>query len=425
MGILLKNGKLLIKDELVEKDLLIEEKYIQKIDIDIEEEGHQVIDLDGKFIAPGFVDMHVHLREPGYSEKETVKTGTMAAARGGYTTICAMPNVNPTPDDLKGVMSILSIIEKDALVKVKTYSAITKKITSNNELVDMNEVKDYVCGFTNDGYGVQDTKQMYEAMTNAYKYETLIAAHCEDEGLLYGGYVHKGIRNEKEGWLGISSLSESIQIARDSLIAEETNAKYHVCHISTKEGVRIVREAKKRGVNISAEVTPHHLLLTEFDVDGTNFKMNPPLRGLDDKYALIQGLIDGTIDCVATDHAPHTEDEKGKGLENAPFGVVGLETAFPLLYTNLVKTNIATLSDIIKWFSLNPAKRLNLEVGKITEGRIADITVIDLHKKQAIDKNTFFTKGRNTPFDKWVCQGWPYMTIVDGKIVYKDGVINE
>ncbi len=425
MGLLLKNGKLLQKDSLIDKDILIEGSNISVIADEIETANHTVIDLEGKFVTPGFIDMHVHLREPGFSEKETILTGTSAAARGGYTTICAMPNVNPTPDDLEGVERILELIKKDAKIKVMTYGAITKNITSTNDLVNMEELKDKVCGFTNDGYGIQGTRQMYEAMTQAYKYETLIAAHCEDEDLLFDGYVHKGIRSEKEGWLGMTSLSESIQIARDSLIAEETNAKYHVCHISTKEGVRIVRDAKERGVNISAEVTPHHLLLTEFDVENTNFKMNPPVRGLDDKYALVSGLLDGTIDCIATDHAPHTEQEKGKSFEKAPFGIVGLETAFPLIYTHFVKTNIASLSDIVKWFSLNPAKRLNIQQGKLVEGRVADITVVDLHTKKAINKDEFFSKGRNTPFDKWVCQGWPVMTIVDGTIVYKDGEIIE
>ncbi len=426
MGILLKNGKILDGNFLITKDILIEGSNIMEIKDDIHQENHQVFDLKGYFISPGFVDMHVHLREPGFEHKETIRTGTMAAARGGYTTICAMPNTNPTPDTIEDLKSIHSLIEKNAFINVLTYGAITKKLKDEgNDLVDFDALHQYVCGFTNDGYGVQSAKQMYEAMNLAYKYESLIAAHCEDEDLLYNGFVHKGIRSDKEGWRGLTSLSESIQIARDALISEETNCRYHVCHISTKEGVRIVRDAKLRGVNISAEVTPHHLLLTEFDVDNSNFKMNPPVRGIDDKYALISGLLDGTIDCVATDHAPHTQDEKEKGMEESPFGVIGLETAFPLLYTNLVKTNIATLNDIVNWFSLNPAKLLNLELGRLVEGRIADITVIDLNTKKAIDKNTFFSKGRNTPFDKWVCQGWPVMTISRGKIVYKDGKIYE
>ena len=364
--------------------------------------------------------MHVHLREPGNPEKETIKTGTKAAARGGYTLICAMPNTNPTPDNIDNLKALLKIIKKDAIVKVLPYAPITINQKHDASLVDMDSLKNYVCGFSNDGFGIQSTRQMYEAMKKAHRYETLIAAHCEDEEILYGGYVHKGIRAIEEGWNGITSLSESIQIARDTLIAEETNAKYHICHISTKERVRIVRDAKLRGVNVTCEVTPHHLLLTEFDVRNSNFKMNPPVRGIDDKYSLISGLLDGTIDCIVTDHAPHTSLEKSKGLEEAPFGIVGLETAFPLIYTNLVKTNIAKLSDIVKWFSLNPAKRLNLGYGILVEGRIADLTIIDLHTKKMIDKNKFYSKGKNTPFDKWTCEGWPVMTLVNGKIVYKD-----
>ncbi len=418
---LLKNCRILKGEDLIKKDILIEDGIITKIEDEIELENTETIDINNQFVSPGFIDMHVHLREPGFERKETIETGTKAAARGGYTLVCAMPNTNPVPDSLETVNHILKLIEDNAVIKVLPYAAISRGIKHGSELVDMEALKDKVCGFTNDGFGIQSTKQMYYTMKNAHKYETLIAAHCEDEELLFGGYVHKGRRAQTKGWDGMTSLTESIQIARDSLIAEETNARYHVCHISTKEGVRIVREAKKRGVNISAEVTPHHLLLTEFDVENTNFKMNPPVRGLDDKYALISGLLDGTIDCIATDHAPHTQEEKEKGFKQAPFGIVGLETAFPLIYTHFVKTNMASLKDIVKWFSLNPARRLNLEYGPIHVGRKADITVIDLSTKKAIDSNTFFSKGKNTPFNKVEAYGWPVLTMVDGKIVYKDG----
>ena len=425
MGILLQNGQLLEKNKLLKRDLLIEDEIITEISDYIIEEGHQVINCENLFISPGLIDMHVHLREPGYEDKETITTGTKAAAKGGYTTVCAMPNTKPAPDSIETLEEILDLINEKALIKVLPYATITQGQLHNSPIVDMEKLSDKVCGFSNDGYGIQSTKQMFEAMKYAHKYETLIAAHCEDEEILYDGYVHKGVRALQEGWDGITSLSESIQIARDTLIAEETKAKYHICHISTKEGVRIVRDAKKRGVNVTCEVTPHHLLLTEFDVRDTNFKMNPPVRGMDDKYALIKGLTDGTIDMVCTDHAPHTELEKGKGMKDAPFGIVGLETAFPLIYTNLVRTGIATLSDIIKWFSLNPAKRLNLPYGRLIKGRVADITIIDLNNSKRINKNDFASKGKNTPFDQWECFGWPVTTIVNGKIVYKDGVFNE
>lgn len=420
MGILLKNGLILDKNNLVEKDVLIIDNIIEKIEENIDEDMHQVIDVSNQFISPGLIDMHVHLREPGFEHKETIETGTKAAAKGGYTLVCAMPNTKPAPDNIDTLNEIIKRIEETAVIKVLPYATITKEQKNNSELVDMNAMKDKVCGFSNDGYGIQSTKEMYEAMQKAERYETLIAAHCEDEEILYNGYVHKGKKADKEGWRGITSLSESIQISRDVLIAEETNSKYHVCHISTKEGVRLVRDAKKRGVNVTCEVTPHHLLLTESDVIDGNTKMNPPVREVSDKYALISGLLDGTIDMIATDHAPHTEVEKEKGLESSPFGIVGLETAFPLIYTNFVETGIATLQDLMKWFVYNPAKRLNLDYSKLVQGRIADITVIDLNKQKMIDRTKFVSKGKNTPFDGWVCKGWPVLTIVEGKIVYKE-----
>ena len=425
MKTLLKDCLILKGEELVQKDILLSNGKIEKIRDYIEETNYKVIDIARRFVSPGLIDMHVHLREPGFENKETIYTGTMAGARGGYTLVCAMPNTRPVPDSVEKIDDMLSLIKKSAVINVLPYAAISKGIKAGADLVDMESLKDKVCGFTNDGYGIQSTKQMYEAMHNAHRYETLIAAHCEDEEIIYGGYVHKGKRSKDEGIPGITSLSESIQIARDVLIAEDAKSRYHVCHISTKEGVRIIREAKKLGVDVSAEVTPHHLLLTEFDVKDTNYKMNPPVRGLDDKYALISGLLDGTIDCVATDHAPHTFEEKSRGMKDAPFGVVGLETAFPLLYTHFVKTNMATLRELINWMSLNPARRLNLEYGKLVEGRIADITVIDLNMKKTIDKETFLSKGKNTPFNGIECYGWPVITMVNGVIVYKDGDLYE
>lgn len=425
MGLLLKNGQVLWRKELVQKDILIEQDIISKIEDEIDEEEHEIILCDNLFISPGFIDMHVHLREPGYENKETIVTGTKAAAKGGYTLVCAMPNTKPAPDNMDTLNHILDLIKEKALIKVLPYATITEGQKNSSPLVDMNAMKDKVCGFSNDGYGIQSTKQMYDAMKQAHLHETLIAAHCEDEEILFGGYVHKGNKAVREGWDGITSLSESIQIARDTLIAEETKAAYHVCHISTKEGVRIVRDAKKRGVNVTAEVTPHHLLLTENDVLDSNTKMNPPVREIKDKYALISGLLDGTIDMIATDHAPHTETEKQKGLKEAPFGIVGLETAFPLIYTNFVETGIASLEDAIKWFSYNPAKRLNLGYGKLLEGRVADLTILDLNTEKPINKNEFVSKGKNTPFHNWVCKGWPVYTIVNGNIIYKEGEFNE
>jgi dihydroorotase len=425
MGLLLQNGQVLQGNDLVYRDVLIEGTRISLIEKDIPESNHTLVDCKGQFISPGFIDLHVHLREPGYEHKETIDTGTKAALKGGYTLICAMPNTNPSPDTMESLQHILDLIKKNAHTKVLPYARITQGDSTESPLVDMEQMADLVCGFSNDGFGIQSTKQMYYAMQKANQYESLIAAHCEDEELLFDGYVHKGLRSEQKGWNGMTSLTESLQIARDSLIAEETKARYHVCHISTKESVRIVKEAKKNGVDISAEVTPHHLLLTELEVQDTSFKMNPPLRGLDDKYALIKGLMDGTIDMIATDHAPHTEDEKGKGMKQAPFGIVGLETAFPLIYTHFVRSGLVHLKDLVKWFSYNPAKRLNMAYGKLVEGRTADITIIDLNTEKTIDKNQFVSKGKNTPFHGWKCYGWPSITIVDGVIKYKDGAFYE
>ena len=419
MRTLLKNG-IVIREQNEWLDVLIDDGIIIDLLPSISDQDASVIDCTKMTIAPGFIDMHMHLREPGFEHKETIATGTKAAARGGYTTICPMPNTKPVCDNLKQLNAFMNKVKTDACVHVLPYASITTSLSDHGEIVDMEALIDQVAGFSNDGVGIQAADLMYKAMQKASSLEALIAAHCEDEKLLFGGIVHKGVRSESNGWMAMTSLPETLQIARDILIAEETNARYHVCHISTKEGVRIVREAKERNQKVTCEVTPHHLLLENRDVDNSNFKMNPPLRGVDDKYALIQALIEGTIDCVATDHAPHAPSEKAQGMEKAPFGVVGLETAFPLIYTNLVRTRMASLQQAIAWFSLNPAKILNLEAGRIVKGRVADLVILDLNKKRKIDKNTFFSKGRNTPFDGWECSGWPVMTLVEGKVAFQD-----
>ncbi|MDD3113262.1 MAG: dihydroorotase [Candidatus Izemoplasmatales bacterium] len=419
MRTLLKNG-IVIREQNEWLDVLIDDGIIIDLLPSISDQDASVIDCTKMTIAPGFIDMHMHLREPGFEHKETIATGTKAAARGGYTTICPMPNTKPVCDNLKQLNAFMNKVKTDACVHVLPYASITTSLSDHGEIVDMEALIDQVAGFSNDGVGIQAADLMYKAMQKASSLEALIAAHCEDEKLLFGGIVHKGVRSESNGWMAMTSLPETLQIARDILIAEETNARYHVCHISTKEGVRIVREAKERNQKVTCEVTPHHLLLENRDVDNSDFKMNPPLRGVDDKYALIQALIEGTIDCVATDHAPHAPSEKAQGMEKAPFGVVGLETAFPLIYTNLVRTRMASLQQAIAWFSLNPAKILNLEAGRIVKGRVADLVILDLNKKRKIDKNTFFSKGRNTPFDGWECSGWPVMTLVEGKVAFQD-----
>lgn len=413
------------KDNTLEKcELLIEGDRIQKIAASISTEAEKVIDCEGKLVLPGFIDVHIHLREPGGEHKETIATGTMAAARGGYTTVCSMPNTNPVPDSSEEVEKLLNRIKEDARIRVLPYAAITKGLLGE-ERTNIKELSKLgVFAFTDDGVGIQTAGQMLEAMKEAAASDMAIVAHCEDNSILYGGVVHKGNASERLNLPGIVSACESVQIARDVLLAEEANCHYHVCHVSTKESVRVIRDAKKAGINVTAEVTPHHLLLTEDDVKDhdADFKMNPPLRSKADRDALLEGLLDGTIDFVATDHAPHAEEEKVLGMLEAPFGIVGLETAFPLLYTHLVKTNKMTLEQLVNAFTRKPAEVFKLPYGLLEENAIADITLVDLENECTIDKNKFYSKGKNTPFQGWQVYGNPVLTIASGKIVYKEGL---
>lgn len=407
--------------------ILIEDGKISRISTEaITEEADRIIDGEGKLVTPGFIDVHIHLREPGGEHKETIKTGTMAAARGGYTTVCPMPNTNPVPDNKEEVANLFERIEKDAVVRVLPYGAITKGLLGE-ERTDITELAEAgVFAFTDDGVGIQTAGQMLEAMQQAAANKKAIVAHCEDNSLLYGGVAHKGDVSERLNLPGIYSASESVHIARDVLLAETANCHYHVCHVSTKESVRVIRDAKKAGIKVTAEVSPHHLLLTEDDIleDDADFKMNPPLRAKADRDALLEGLLDGTIDFVATDHAPHAKDEKDLGFLKAPFGIVGLETAFPLLYTHLVKIGKMSLEQLVNDFTKHPAETFDLPYGVLEEGAIADIALIDLEKEETIDKSTFYSKGKNTPFDGWKVSGIPVMTIFEGKVVY-EGETNE
>ncbi|MFV0425168.1 MAG: dihydroorotase [Bacilli bacterium] len=415
---ILRNCLIVNGNDLILRDIRINGKYIAEINESIINlDGSAEIDLKRKLVSPGFIDMHTHLREPGYEHKETIKTGTKSAAAGGYTLVCAMPNTNPIMDSLEKISKFNQKVANDAIVKVKTFGAITKSFMED-ELVDIKNINSHVCGFSNDGVGVQSAKVMYNAMKEVESCEGFISAHCEEESILFNGYVHAGEKSEKEGWRGIMSLTESLQVARDILISETTNCRYHVCHISTLESVELIRNAKLKGSKVSCEVTPHHLLLTDLDVENSNFKMNPPVRSKKDKHALIEGLLDGTIEVIATDHAPHTDEEKELGLEKSPFGIVGLETAFALIYTSFVRTNMASIRQCIEWFSVNPAKILNLEYGHIHQNRVADLTVIDLDTPRVIDVNNFYSKGKNSPFNGIECYGFPVMTIVNGEIVY-------
>jgi dihydroorotase len=402
-------------------DILIKEGKIEAIDKEIPSTSEQTIDAKGLLLSPGFIDLHVHLREPGGEKKETIETGTRAAAKGGFTTIAAMPNTRPVPDNPEMLNWMKKRIAESAVVRVLPYASITKR-ELGEELTNFGELKEAgAFAFTDDGVGVQSAGLMFEAMNKAAELNMTIVAHCEENTLINKGYVHEGTFSKENGLRGIPAICESVHIARDVLIAEAAGCHYHVCHISTKESVRIVRDAKRAGINVTAEVTPHHLLLSDRDITNfdANYKMNPPLRGEEDRLALIEGLLDGTIDFIATDHAPHTQEEKAEGMELAPFGIVGLETAFPLLYTNLVKKEIITLNQLIECMTRKPAEAFNLPFGKIEVGATADLVFIDLNKEAEIKTVGFLSKGKNTPFAGWNCQGWPVMTMVEGNIVWK------
>ncbi|MFU0790879.1 dihydroorotase [Virgibacillus proomii] len=420
---LLKNvNSLLTTGELVVRDILIEDGKFKRMDGEINEAADEIIHGSGKLAVPGFIDVHVHLREPGGEHKETIKTGTKAAARGGYTTVCTMPNTNPVPDNVAKIQALQEKIKQDADIRVLPYASITKQLCGD-QLTDISALANQgVFAFTDDGVGIQSAHMMFEAMKLAKANHKAIVAHCEDNSLVYGGVIHDGEVSKRLKLPGIPSVSESVQIARDVLLAEATGCHYHVCHVSTKESVRVIRNAKKAGIHVTAEVTPHHLLLNEEAIatDDTNYKMNPPLRAKEDQVALLDGLLDGTIDFIATDHAPHAVEEKQQGMLQSPFGIVGLEHAFSLLYTKLVLTKKVSLRQLINWLTIKPASVFNLPYGRLKEGCSADLTVIDLEKTKKIDKHDLYSKGKNTPFDGWKVQGIPVLTIAAGKIAYRE-----
>lgn len=422
MNLFIKNVNMLENGEMVNTNIRVKEGRVEEIGAALTAQGEPGIDGEGKLIAPGFVDVHVHLREPGGEQKETIASGTHAAAKGGYTTICAMPNTRPVPDTKENLQHVNGLIEKSALVRVLPYASITIR-EAGKERTNLEELKENgAFAFTDDGVGIQEAGMMYETMQDAARIDMAVVAHCEDNSLIYGGVMHEGKRNKELGLKGIPSIAESVHIARDILLAEAAGAHYHVCHVSTKESVRVIRDAKRAGIRVTAEVTPHHLLMSEEDISGNdaNYKMNPPLRSKEDLEALHEGLLDGTLDFIATDHAPHTAEEKANGMEKAPFGIVGFETAFPLLYTHFVETGKWTLQQLIDWLTAKPSTTFNLPYGTIEEGGIADLVLIDLEKEQEIDSKAFLSKGKNTPFNGWTCKGWPAMTIFGGQIVWQE-----
>ncbi len=378
----------------------------------------RVIDLGGLYLVPGLVDVHVHLREPGFPQKETIATGTAAAARGGYTTVCSMPNLNPAPDTPEHLEAQLAIIRRDAVVRVKPYGTITLGQRGCGELADFAALAAEVVGFSDDGRGVQSAELMEEAMRRAAAVGKPIVAHCEVDELLRGGYIHDGDYCRAHGHRGISSESEWRQVERDIALAAKTGCQYHVCHVSTKESVELVREAKARGLRVSCETAPHYLLLCDEDLqEEGRFKMNPPLRSRADREALLAGIQDGTIEVIATDHAPHTAEEKSRGLAGSAMGIVGIETAFPLLYTGLVKPGILSLERLVELMSTSPRRIFGLE-GGIEAGQAADFTVLDLGARWRIDPEQFLSKGHATPFAGWNVEGRAVLTVVGGRTVY-------
>lgn len=425
MNWLIKNGKLLQENgEMKEMDIRVKDGAIAEVGHRLENKGEEAFDATGLLVTPGLVDLHIHLREPGGETRETIETGTMAAARGGFTTVASMPNTRPVPDNKEQMEWLVNRIEETGNVKVLPYAAITNGL-QGEELVDFKALKEAgAFAFTDDGVGVQTAAKMYEAMQQAAELDMAIVAHCEDNSLIYGGALHEGDFSKKAGVPGIPSICESVHIARDVLLAEAANCHYHVCHISTKESVRIVRDAKRAGIKVTAEVSPHHLLLCDEDIidaNDTNFKMNPPLRGREDRKALIEGLLDGTIDFIATDHAPHTAEDKSRHVTKAPFGIVGLETAFPLLYTYFVEKGQCSLKQLVDWMTAAPSETFTLDCGTLNIGKPADITLIDLEKEQKIDPDQFYSKGKNTPFSGWSCKGWPTATFVNGELRWSEG----
>lgn len=423
MRLLIKNGRVVDPGSGTDEtlDLLVEKGKIVDLKARLDVKDAKVIDASRLVVAPGFIDMHVHLREPGQENKETIETGSRAAAKGGFTSICSMPNTSPPNDHRQVTEYILSEAAKRAVVHVFPISAITKGL-QGTELTDMAEqVAAGAVAFSDDGKCVQTSLVMRRALEYSKSLNTLIIDHCEDHSLSQDGIMHEGLNSYQFGLRGIPAAAEEIMVARDIILADKAEARLHVAHLSTKGSVHLVREAKKRKLKVTAEATPHHLILTDASLEHyeTNYKVNPPLRGADDVKALLEAVKDGTIDVIATDHAPHTREEKDVEIDKAPFGMIGLETAVSLILDRLVNKNVISLAQFIEMISTKPAQLLGLAgKGKISVGADADLTILNLHKEIVVDVNTFQSKSRNSPFDGWKLKGVPAMTIVAGQVVY-------
>lgn len=419
--LVLQNGRVFLDGGFRKADLLIRRGILCAVAEDIEpSDGAEIIQLSDRYILPGLADIHVHLREPGFSYKETIATGTAAAAKGGFTLLCAMPNLNPVPDSSAHLKAEQDIIDRDARVKVIPYAAITLE-QQGAELADLEALAGDCAAFSDDGRGVQDAERMREAMKEARRLGKVIAAHCEDGRLIpAGACVHDGAYARSRNLPGIPSASEYEPVRRDIALVEETGCRYHVCHVSCAESVEAIREAKQKGLSVSGETAPHYLAFSDEDLqDEGRFKMNPPLRSAEDRAALIRGICDGTLEIIATDHAPHTAEEKALGLRGSAMGVAGLETSFAAVNTYLCRAGHIGLERLVELMSLNPRKLLGLP-SEIRIGQPADLTVADLERKIIVNPETFVSKGRATPFAGCALYGDILLTIYDGTIVYRN-----
>ena len=420
MKTVIKNGQVFYQGSLQKTNLLIEDGKVKAIGYT--GSADKKINAQDKLVTPGLVDIHVHFREPGQVHKETIATGTKASAHGGFTTVGAMPNVTPVPDDLEKFAKQVKLNQKNSLIKTYQYAPVTKDETSD-QVVDIEGMKKAgAFAFSNDGHGIMNAQSMYSAMERIASVNSHLAAHVEDKNLFNKGVINFGSASQRLGLPGIKQVAETSQLARDLVLAKETGVHYHVCHISTKDGVELVRMAKDAGINVTCEASPHHLLLSDADIktDDANFKMNPPLRTPMDREALLAGIADGTIDMIATDHAPHAENEKNQGFEKSAFGITGIETSFPLMYTHLVKTGLISLEKLLALMATDPARIFGLkQAGKIEIGQAADLTVIDLNQEFTIEKADFLSKGTNSPFIGQKVFGQVEQTLVNGQTVYE------
>ena len=421
MSVLFENAYVFTEHGIKKQSVLLSDGILRTNASVFPHESECVIDSEGMFIFPGFADVHVHLREPGFSYKETIRTGTSVAAHGGYTAVCAMPNIKPVPSTLSQLQAELDMIERDAMIHVYPVGAITMNQSGRGELSMIEEIAPYVVAFSDDGKGIQDEELMRQAMKRIKSTGKFITAHCEIESELKpGGCINEGEYSRHNGYTGINNASEYLEVQRDIRLAEETDSHIHICHVSTKESVEMIREAKRKGINVTAETAPHYLIFTDDDLeDSGNWKMNPPIRSIDDKNELIRGIQDGTIDCIITDHAPHSREEKSKGLRGSAFGIVGLETCFAAMYHNLVISRVITLERLLEMMCVNPRKIFGLHGSEYIEDNCeADFVIMNLNQKYVVDTEKFLSMGRSTMFEGKEVQGEVIATYMGGRKVY-------